>query len=114
LGGVDAAASASTPVAIRNPLVVVAGFAEVDCAVEWVSRLGAIERPRVTFVHVIDTVPFFRGLESGGLSLVELVVDAERDGTSLLEMLRSAAPGSVSVTTRLLKAPLSQPSRSCR
>jgi hypothetical protein len=103
----DAAASASIPVAIRNPLVVVASFAEVDSAVQWVTGLGPADSPRVTFVHVVDTAPYFRGLEFGGSSPIGFLVDAERTGGRLLEMVRTAAPGSISVTTRLLIAPVS-------
>ena len=92
---------------IRNPIMIVAGFSEVPPAIDWVSRLLVEGPPRVTFVHIIDTNIFMRGFEAGGSSLVELIGDAERDGKQILETLRTLAPESMSVTTRLLKAPLS-------
>jgi hypothetical protein len=106
-GDIGGAAGAPGPnrAPIRNPVVLVEGFAEVGRAVEWVSQLESHERPRVTFVHVIDTGRFVRGLGMTGMSAIEFIADAQRDGESVLEMLRSRAPKSVSVTTRLLEAP---------
>jgi hypothetical protein len=109
-GDIGGAAGARGPdrATIRNPIVLVEGFAEVGPAVEWVSQLEAHEPPRVTFVHVINTGLFVRSLGIAGVSAVEFIVDARRDGESVLEMLRTCAPKSVSVTTRLLEAPQSQ------
>jgi nucleotide-binding universal stress UspA family protein len=88
---------------ILNPIVAVGGFAEIDPAVEWVSQLAAHGRPRVTFAHVVDTALLVRGLGTAGLSAVEFIADARRDGERVLELLRAAAPNSISVTTRLLE-----------
>jgi hypothetical protein len=108
-GDIGGAAGAPGPnrAPIRTPIVLVEGFAEVAPALEWVSQLEAHERPRVTFVHVIDSGRFVRGLGMTGMSAIELIADAQRAGESVLEMLRSHAPKSVSVTTRLLEAPQS-------
>jgi hypothetical protein len=103
----DLAVATPRGLAIRNPLVVVGGYAEVRPAIDWVRRIQADAPPRVTFVHVIDTRLFFRGAEWGLTCAAGAIVDAERDGQRLLEMLRAGAPEPVSVTTRLLKAPTS-------
>jgi hypothetical protein len=77
-------------------------------ALDWLTLSAPDHSMRATFVHVLDSRHVYQNVAWGGLPLIEVWQQAQVDGERLMARLRTVAPGSVSVTTRLLVAPMSR------
>jgi nucleotide-binding universal stress UspA family protein len=89
-------------------MVVVDDYPGALLALDWVTVTAPDHSMRVTFVHVLDSRHLYQSVAWGGLPLIEVWRHAQVDGERLMARLRTIAPDSVSVTTRMLVAPISR------